>query len=177
MYKVKVSSEKKAKIEEGMIGLFFEDINYAADGGLYCEMLENYNFEALEATGDFDDYHTAYDGLYGWEPYPYDGAGAMLETFNEGGVSRENPHYLVFTASSEQPGFSNKAYDGIYLNKGEKYRISLYMRRHENYEGAVYAVIDAWGEAVQSIELAPAVEGSDKNTEWQKIDVEFTAEE
>ena len=162
MYKVKVSSEKKAKIEEGMIGLFFEDINYAADGGLYCEMLENYNFEALEATGDFNDYHTAYDGLYGWEPYPYDGAGAMLETFNEGGVSRENPHYLVFTASSEQTGFSNKAYDGIYLNKGEKYRISLYMRRHENYEGAVYAVIDAWGEAVQSIELAPAVEGSDK---------------
>ena len=177
MYNVKVSAEKKAKIKEGMIGLFFEDINYAADGGLYCEMLENYNFEALEATGDFDDYHTVYDGLYGWEPYPYDGTGAMLETFDEGGVSRENPHYLVFTASEEQLGFSNKAYDGIYLNKGEKYRVSLYMRRHENYDGAVYGVIDTWGEVIQSIELSPSMEGSDINKEWQKIDIEFTAEE
>lgn len=177
MYNVKVTFEKKADIRKGMTGLFFEDINYAADGGLYCEMLENYNFEALEATGDFDDYHTVYDGLYGWDPYPYDGAGAMLETLDKGGVSTENPHYLVFTASDEQPGFSNKAYDGIYLDKGEKYKISLYMRRHENYDGAVYAVIDAWGDEVQRIELASAEEGTAINREWQKINIEFTAQE
>ena len=49
---IKISTEKKAAIQEGMTGLFFEDINYAADGGLYAEMLENRSFEFLKATGD-----------------------------------------------------------------------------------------------------------------------------
>ena len=64
--KIKISSEKRAEIRKGMIGLFFEDINYAADGGLYAEMLENRSFEFLKATGDYGDYQAEYDGGYGW---------------------------------------------------------------------------------------------------------------
>ena len=39
--KLQISNCKKAAVQDGMIGLFFEDINYAADGGLYAEMIEN----------------------------------------------------------------------------------------------------------------------------------------
>lgn len=176
MYEIKITDKKKAAIRKGMIGLFFEDINYAADGGLYCEMIENYNFEALEASGDYDDYHTVYDGLYGWEPYPDDGTGAMLETLDTDSISSVNPHYLVFTASDEQTGFSNKAYDGIYLNKGEKYKVSLYTRRM-GYDGGIYGVIDLWGEEVQRIELLPPEKGESSDNKWQKTDIEFIAEQ
>lgn len=167
---VRVGRDKIADINPNMIGLFFEDINYAADGGMYCEMLENYNFEALMASGDWNDYSTCYDGLYGWEAYPYDGAGAMLETLACDGISRNNPHYLSFTASEEQYGFSNKAYDGIYLKKGESYRVSLYMRGKLDYGGGVDAVIDVWGEEAERVHIADGVTDS-----WKRYEVKFTA--
>ena len=43
--KITISQRKRADIMPDMMGLFFEDINYAADGGLYAEMLENRAFE------------------------------------------------------------------------------------------------------------------------------------
>lgn len=179
MLNVNVRNNKKTEIPKGMIGLFFEDINYGADGGIYCEMIENYNFEALLAGGDWNNYSTSYDGLYGWEPYPYEGAGAMLETLAYDGVSRNNPHYLSFTASEEQLGFSNKAYDGIYLTKGEEYKISCYIRRKLGYTGSIEAVIDVWGEEIQRITLAEEINESndEKNTEWEKCQTSFVASE
>lgn len=176
MAEIIVKNNKKAKIRKDMFGLFFEDINYAADGGLYSEMIENYNFEALMCQGDRGNYKTTYDGLYGWEAYPYEGSGAMLETLSEGGVSINNPHYLSFTSSIEQLGFSNKAYDGIYLEEGKEYNISLYMRRKLGYTGKVEAVIDYFGEVVQTVLLDDEVDLSDEEN-WKKIQVTFKAEE
>ena len=48
---LRLSSKKGATIQQDMIGLFFEDINYAADGGLYAEMLENRAFEFVDCYG------------------------------------------------------------------------------------------------------------------------------
>lgn len=68
--KITISQRKRADIMPDMMGLFFEDINYAADGGLYAEMLENRAFEFVDCYGDKADYYTEFDGLYGWECYP-----------------------------------------------------------------------------------------------------------
>ena len=51
-------------ISKEMIGLFFEDINYAADGGLYAEMIENRSFEAKEAVGVSHSFYTVDDPGY-----------------------------------------------------------------------------------------------------------------
>ena len=59
----KISSTKDVDIQDGMIGLFFEDINYAADGGLYAEMIENRSFEARKYSSGSN---TNYDGTYSW---------------------------------------------------------------------------------------------------------------
>jgi len=40
-----ITKTKGVDIQDGMIGLFFEDINYGADGGLYAELIENRSFE------------------------------------------------------------------------------------------------------------------------------------
>ena len=176
MDKVIIKNKKLADINADMIGLFFEDINYAADGGLYCEMIENYNFEAMMTTGDGADvpYEPVYDGLYGWEPYPYEGEGAMLETLEEDSVSKVNTHYLTFTSSHSQYGFTNKAYDGIYLTAGEKYKLSLYMRGKLGYDGGVKMVIDYFGEITEEITIA---EENTVSEEWKKYEIVFTAKE
>jgi len=123
--RLKIADRKGNAVSEGMIGLFFEDINYAADGGLYAEMLENRSFEFVDCYGDKGDYYTKPAPGYGWSA---EGDGAVLEFVTGSPLYRENPHYLRFTADREGAGFKNKAYRGIYLRKGEEYRVSFYAR-------------------------------------------------
>jgi len=130
---LKISDKKGAPIQEGMIGLFFEDINYAADGGLYAEMIENRSFEFVDCSGTVGDYYTVQDCGYGWYPTEDCGAGKM-EYVMGSPVHRNNPHYLRFTAEKEGQGFWNKAYDGVYLEKDKQYKVSFYARMVA-YEG------------------------------------------
>ena len=67
---LKITHNKGVTIQDDLIGIFFEDINYGADGGLYAEMLENRSFEFLDARGDKDAYHQIFNGLYGCQRIP-----------------------------------------------------------------------------------------------------------
>ena len=96
--------------------LFFEDINYAADGGLYAEMIENRSFEFLDCYGTVGDYYTKLDSGYGWSATKEHGEGRM-EYVMGSPVDRANPHYLRFTADYAGQGFANKAYDGVRLER------------------------------------------------------------
>ena len=64
--KLTVSQKKTTPISKDLIGVFFEDINYGADGGIYAELIENRNFEFVDCYGDKGDYYTIFDGGYGW---------------------------------------------------------------------------------------------------------------
>ena len=44
-----VNMNDKLKISDTMFGIFFEDINYGADGGLYAELVANRDFECTPA--------------------------------------------------------------------------------------------------------------------------------
>lgn len=125
--RLQISGKKEAKIQDGMIGLFFEDINYAADGGLYAEMIENRSFEFVDCYGDVGDYYVKQDCGYGWSPTTECGTGKM-EYVMGSPVDRANPHYLRFTALQPGQGFSNQAYRGIFLEKGKEYKVSFYAR-------------------------------------------------
>ena len=63
--KLQISNCKKAAVQDGMIGLFFEDINYAADGGLYAEMIENRSFSFVDCYGGVGDYYTKRGAMAG----------------------------------------------------------------------------------------------------------------
>ena len=118
-----------------MIGLFFEDINFAADGGLYAELIENRSFEAVKSKGKDHNYVFREDNLYAWSST--DGEEASLEISMNQPISSNNPHYLRFTAKKDGQGFKNKAYDGISLKKGLKYNISFYAREVTYPEGKI----------------------------------------
>ena len=64
--KIAISEEGRVPVTGGSIGLFFEDLNYGLDGGLYAEMLENRNFEAKDVHGEWDRYIVESDGSYAW---------------------------------------------------------------------------------------------------------------
>lgn len=125
--KIMITRKEKVPIQKGMIGLFFEDINYAADGGLYAEMLENRSFEFLKATGGARDYQVEYDGGYGWSLYPTDGGG-KARCVTGSPLSEENPHYMRLETKEAGEGIQNKAYDGIYLKKGMEYKLTFWAR-------------------------------------------------
>ena len=173
--KITISQRKRADIMPDMMGLFFEDINYAADGGLYAEMLENRAFEFVDCYGDKADYYTEFDGLYGWECYPKE-KNARMRCVMGSPVAEENPHYLRFTAEESQAGFKNQAYDGIVLKKGAQYEVSFYARSI-SYQGRIQISVQKDGIIAASgeTELLPGKKQEPHN--WKKYHLLLTAKE
>lgn len=165
-----------AKVPADLIGLFFEDINYGADGGLYAEMIENRSFEFLKSHGNWDkDYWIEYDGLYGWSAYPSD-CGIRLNTVMGSPVSEENPHYLRVQSELPNAGFTNKAYDGICLRKGMHYTVSFYARM-AHYAGDLTVSVEKDGKVSASAPVKCIHVEKDHWRKWNRYEVVLTAEE
>ncbi|PXV86858.1 alpha-L-arabinofuranosidase [Lachnotalea glycerini] len=173
MVQIKISEKKRAVIATDMIGLFFEDINYAADGGLYAEMLENKSFEFLDAYGDKGDYYCIYDGGYGWKPYPVKAKADMLYVTGSP-VAEENPHYLRFVAREDHCGFSNQAYEGIVLEKEKKYKVSFYARSVQYHASVTVAIKKDEITYASSQVVLKSGEAQQKKS-WNKYELELTA--
>ncbi|MBR5747674.1 MAG: carbohydrate binding domain-containing protein [Prevotella sp.] len=100
-----------APVQPTMYGIFFEDINYAADGGLYAEMVKNRSFEFPQS-------------LMGWRAY------GRFEVRNDGPFDR-NPHYVRLSFSGHRDkytGLENEGFFGIAVKKDATYRFSLWAR-------------------------------------------------
>lgn len=100
-----------AEIQPTMYGLFFEDINYAADGGLYAELVKNRSFEFPQH-------------LMGWNTY-----GKV--TLMDDGPFERNPHYVRLSDPGhghKHTGLDNEGFFGIGVKKGEEYRFSVWAR-------------------------------------------------
>lgn len=100
-----------ATIQPTMYGLFFEDINYAADGGLYAELVKNRSFEFPQ-------------NLMGWDTF------GNVELRNDGPFER-NPHYVRLSSAGHREkysGLQNEGFFGIGVKEGEQYRFSTWAR-------------------------------------------------
>ena len=114
-----------APVQPTMYGLFFEDINYAADGGLYGELVKNRSFE-------FPDH------LMGWEAF------GDFEIEDDGPFER-CPHYLRLRYpghNERRSGISNNGFFGIGLHKGEDYRFSVWARAPKGDAKIIVQFID-----------------------------------
>ncbi len=137
--KIQITQTEKKPVSKGMIGLFIEDINYALDGGLNAEMLENGNFEANNAHGVRDRYIVDEDGSYAWEPFPQSDA-AVLKIKTDRALFSENPHYMRLVSNVAGGGMKNRAFDGLRLERGMKYAVSFYARSYDYKGGALVGV-------------------------------------
>ena len=118
-----VSSKPGAAIQPTMYGIFFEDINYGADGGLYAELVQNRSFEApLHITPQGE---RICGGLQGWTAFGY------VTIADEHPAFARNPHYVTLHAGShpdKQTGLENHGYFGMGLKKGVNALFSVYAR-------------------------------------------------
>jgi len=166
-----ITKTKGADIQPGMMGLFFEDINYGADGGLYAELIENRSFEFRKTTGTNNAFTPEYDGGYGWSKYPQDSPFVAMEYHTFHPLTEENPHYLHMKTTRPDCGFSNKAYDGIFLKKGEEYCVSFYMNAL-SYSGDVTVLVEKYDDVF----LKGIVSVAGENCGWKKYELVLKAE-
>ena len=100
-----------SQIQPTMYGLFFEDINYGADGGLYAELVKNRSFEFPQ-------------NLMGWVTF------GNVKLMDDGPFER-NPHYVRLGNSGhgyKHTGLENEGFFGIGVKEGAEYRFSVWAR-------------------------------------------------
>ena len=122
------ASEEIHDISDLLYGIFFEDINFAADGGLYAEKVVNRSFEYGVYAAD--------DELHGYSSV---GSTELNIIKNDGCLNENNPNYLVITNTSKEPaGIANKGFlEGMAIEKDAKYDFSVYAKAIDGYSGKI----------------------------------------
>ncbi len=140
-----------AQLNPAMWGIFFEDINFGADGGLYAEMVKNRGFEFPEA-------------LMGWTKISPSNARGQLSIRDEDPFNTANPHYLrVESEGKDVIGIANEGFRGIGVSKGEAYNFSAQIRNVSGTPTLRIALYGGDGAVLDSVNL------KDFSGDWKKI--------
>ncbi len=145
-----------APIQSTMYGIFFEDINYAADGGLYGELVKNRSFEFPQQ-------------LMGWQAF------GKFEVKDDGPFER-CPHYIVLSDpghKERRTGLVNEGYFGIGVTKGEAYRFSVWAKAPKGQASIRIQLVDenSMEEKQEFVEQELTISSS----EWKKYTIQLTS--
>lgn len=126
------ASQPGKAISPDLFGVFFEDLNYAADGGLYAELIQNRSFEYSPT--EQQDWHP----LKFWELQKRGGGDGSIGVADIRPVHENNPHYALLTVRTpgEGVGIANGGFDGIPLQAGETYEASFWA--YQAYMGQMW---------------------------------------
>ncbi|MEU2588466.1 alpha-L-arabinofuranosidase C-terminal domain-containing protein [Streptomyces avermitilis] len=143
-----------AKIDDTMYGVFFEDINRAADGGLYAELVQNRSFEYAAAD------NTSYTPLTSWNT-----SGTADVVSDDGRLNARNRSYLALGGDSS---VTNSGYNtGIAVESGKVYDFSVWARA-DRADALGVTLHDADGDLARARRVT--VRGG-----WAKYTARFTA--
>ena len=155
---LQIKAQKSHRISDKLIGIFFEDISRAADGGLCAELLQNGDFE-------YNGERKGWNAITAWQGLNLQ-AGASSATSSESstsvvssenGVSQNNPHYAIL---GETPIY-NIGWEGITVKRAT-YDVSLYARCMDGKKKQLtVALVDAENQIVAQAKLK--VQGSEWN--------------
>ncbi len=140
-----------AEIQSTMYGLFFEDINYAADGGLYAELVKNRSFEFPQH-------------FMGWKTF-----GKV--SLKDDGPFERNPHYVRLAYAGhphKQTGLDNEGFFGIGIKKGAEYRFSVWARVAEGETPAKIRVELADTKSMNEQQAFATADVTVDSKEWKK---------
>ena len=143
-----------AEIQPTMYGLFFEDINYAADGGLYAELVKNRSFEFPQH-------------FMGWKTF-----GKV--SLKDDGPFERNPHYVRLAYAGhphKQTGLDNEGFFGIGIKKGAEYRFSVWARVAEGETPAKIRVELADTKSMNEQQAFVAADVTVDSKDWKKYQV------
>ncbi|HEX8460037.1 MAG TPA: carbohydrate binding domain-containing protein, partial [Segetibacter sp.] len=152
------ANQPAATIQPTMYGIFFEDINFGADGGLYGELVKNRSFEFSTP-------------LMGWKVLKTPNDSSSILFVNVGSKSPSNTRYANITVNQRGGlGISNEGYRGMGVKQGVQYNFSLFARNGGQGEVSVKVeLIGAKGEKIGTANL------SGFTNAWAKHSVSFTS--
>ena len=141
-----------APVQSTMYGLFFEDINFAADGGLYAELVKNRSFEFNQP-------------LMGWRAF------GRVDLKDDGPFER-CPHYVVLNDPGHRErrtGLQNEGFFGIGVEKGKEYRFTVWAKASKGDSQIRVQLIqeNSMEEHQEFVQQKVDVKG----TEWKKYEV------
>ncbi|MBN2275945.1 MAG: T9SS type A sorting domain-containing protein [Bacteroidales bacterium] len=152
-------------MSQDLIGVFFEDINYGADGGLYAELIQNRSFE----------YYTVSDyvnlqPLTAWSVVTNGGAVASIQIESTNPLNTNNPNYLKLTIddTGTEAGIKNAGFNGIPVEEGKKYDFSVYLRSETAFEEVLLVRIEDFSGEVLGCDTIKEIK-----TEWTKHSLEI----
>lgn len=151
------ANEIKGEVAPTMWGLFFEDINQGADGGLYAELVKNRSFE-FDVAG------------MGWKELKDKDAEGIALYQNRGNANPANRRYVQLKSSSGRYGLSNEGFKGMGIKKGMQYDFSVLARQHEGSNvSLVVELVDEKNTVIGTATVKPTTE------DWAKYTASFTA--
>ena len=105
-----------AEISDRLYGIFYEDINYAADGGLYAELVRNRSFEFNASD------NASFTGLTAWDVLDRSGAGTTVSVVDDDGrLNATNRNRAVLVAAAAGDGLRNASYNaGVAVQATER---------------------------------------------------------
>lgn len=141
-------------IQSTMYGLFFEDINFAADGGLYAELIKNRSFDFPQS-------------LMGWYTF------GKVELRSDNPLFDKNPNYVVLSDPGhphKHTGIENEGFRGIGFKKDNTYRFSVWAKTmNSNDEQKIRIdLIDSKNEILNTQKLII------NSADWKKYEVVLT---
>lgn len=158
---IKVKTDHSiAKVQPNMWGVFFEDINFGADGGIYAELIKNRSFEFAKP-------------LMGWTIQRKKQQEGEILVVNRKEVNTANPRYLQVKKQTDDFELVNEGFKGIGVKKGLRYDFSLMYRQSTPGVKLVLLLKDANNKIIGQGNLTPDQTGSD----WKKQSASFNATE
>ncbi len=120
-------SKQEKSISPDLIGIFYEDINYAADGGLYAELVRNRSFEFSHAD------NPRFEPLTAWSMKGVEEGKGSIKVESDEPLDTNNPHYLVVEKkdTTETLSLVNEGFQGMPLKAKEAYDFSVFARQIE----------------------------------------------
>jgi alpha-N-arabinofuranosidase len=152
-----------AQVQPEMWGVFFEDINFGADGGIYAELIKNRSFEF-------------YKPLMGWTTHGSKYKEGDLLVLNRKESHANNPRFLRVSSTAAKRGdlgITNEGFRGIGVKKGLRYDFSVAYRQASPAVRLHAELIDSTGKVLGSALLSPEEGGN----QWKNQSVSFTADE
>lgn len=161
MNRIRITEERGERLGD-FYGIFFEDINHAADGGLYAETVRNRSFEFSPTD------NPSYNGLTAWTECEPEGTRVALSVDSRSSAGKRNPHCLIMEVQTNgiSAGVKNEGYNsGIPIYAGKKYRLKMRARSAAGEKTAV-SLVSAAGEVYDSAEF-------ELTREWAEYDTVF----
>ena len=126
-----VDNAQTKAISNKLVGIFFEDISRAADGGLYAELLENGDFEYTSAD------HKAWTAQTAWT------SDKPMTIATDDPLSKNNAHYAIL----DQATLMNHGWDKTIYDRGGLYDFSIYARCLDPKKGQlIVQLVDSVGQ-------------------------------